>query len=52
MMVIDEECDEPFAAGLVDRIKASEQRAVEVEHTKALSGRSRDGGQRHDELGA
>jgi len=52
MMVIDEECDQLFAACLVDRIKASEQRAVEVEHAQDLAGRSREGGtQRYDELG-
>jgi hypothetical protein len=32
MMVIDEECYQPFAALLVHRIKAGEQRAIEVEH--------------------
>ena len=53
MMVIDEECHQLFAACLVDRIKASEQGAVEVEHAQDLAGRSREGGkQRHDELGA
>jgi hypothetical protein len=53
MIVIDEECDQLFAACLVDRVKASVQGAVEVEHAQNLSGRSREGGkQRHDELGA
>jgi hypothetical protein len=37
MMVIDEECDQPFAARLVDRVKASEQRAVEVEHAPQMT---------------
>jgi hypothetical protein len=31
MMVIDEECNQLFAARLVHRVKAGEQRAVEVE---------------------
>ena len=53
MMVIDEQCRQLFASRLVHRVKAGEQRAVEIEHAEDLAGYSReDGEQRQDELGA
>src|SRR4029077_11543268 len=47
-VVIDKECHQLLAAGLVDLVKAGDQRAVEVEHARHLPGFD----QGHDQLGA
>ena len=47
-MVIDKQCHQLLAAGLVDLVKALDQRAVEVEHTRHLPAFN----QWHNELGA
>ena len=51
-MVIDEQCDQLFAAGLVGLVKASDKWAVEVEHARDLPGVPAKRKQRHNQLGA
>jgi len=48
MMVIDKQRDQPFATRLVDLVKAPDNRAVEIEHTRNLPGLD----ERHDQLRA